>query len=406
MMQRVSPVNAFIQGREARQQYEANQMRNALAQMELQSAPQEMESRNRLADLQAQQITSNMDRQKATEAHSRLQQALSAPNAKAYVMQYEPNLAARLKQDRGIDLNTLDDQSAHQLLSDLARSMAGAAGIAPAAPIQSQEIGGMSVITQGGEFKTANKLPAPYQISQQPGPNGSTILSDGESFKVVEPDSPKQRDQWVTLSPDEMKAQGFSTGSVVQRNANSGEYRVVNRPDSGNRDFTRADKLRDEYNKASEEFIKIGDAYTRVREASKDPSAAGDLSLIFAYMKILDPNSVVREQEFANAQNAAGVPDRVRAAWNKALNGQRLSGPQRQDFINQAYKLYKGQKNRHETTVKRRYKDMAQRWDVNPDDVVGGFDSAYDEPTTAPEVTATGPNGQKLALRNGKWVPL
>jgi len=34
-------------------------------------------------------------------------------------------------------------------------------------------------------------------------------------------------------------------------------------------------------------------------------------------MKILDPGSVVREGEFATAQNSAGIPERIRAKYNR-----------------------------------------------------------------------------------------
>lgn len=81
----------------------------------------------------------------------------------------------------------------------------------------------------------------------------------------------------------------------------------------------------------------------KLRAAAKDPSAAGDLSLIFSFMKILDPGSVVKETEFANAQNATGVPDRIRNTWNKALSGERLSPRQRQDFITSAERLFTAQ---------------------------------------------------------------
>ena len=61
--------------------------------------------------------------------------------------------------------------------------------------------------------------------------------------------------------------------------------------------------------------------------------------MIFAYMKMLDPGSVVREQEFANAQNAAGVPDQVRNAYNKALRGERLNPAQRAEFLRSAKQM-------------------------------------------------------------------
>ncbi|BCV06223.1 MAG: hypothetical protein CM15mV128_240 [Caudoviricetes sp.] len=57
-------------------------------------------------------------------------------------------------------------------------------------------------------------------------------------------------------------------------------------------------------------------------------------------MKVLDPTSVVREGEQATAANAAGVPSRVRNAFNKALTGEKLSLEQRKDFVSTAIKLF------------------------------------------------------------------
>lgn len=78
-------------------------------------------------------------------------------------------------------------------------------------------------------------------------------------------------------------------------------------------------------------------SYRSVLAAAQDPTAAGDLALIFSFMKMLDPGSVVREGEFATAQNAANVPGRVRNAYNRIVDGTRLNTEQRADFVNQAH---------------------------------------------------------------------
>lgn len=72
----------------------------------------------------------------------------------------------------------------------------------------------------------------------------------------------------------------------------------------------------------------------------KNPTAADDIAMIFSYMRMLDPDSVVREGEFATAQNAAGIPDRVANAYNAALRGNRLNPKQRQEFKNSAATVY------------------------------------------------------------------
>ena len=66
----------------------------------------------------------------------------------------------------------------------------------------------------------------------------------------------------------------------------------------------------------------------------------GDLAAIFSYMKTLDPGSTVREGEAASAQNAAGIPERVRNYYNNLISGERLSPEQRADMAQTAITLY------------------------------------------------------------------
>lgn len=101
--------------------------------------------------------------------------------------------------------------------------------------------------------------------------------------------------------------------------------------------------------------------YRNIEGATKSGTAAGDLSAIFAYMKMLDPGSVVREQEFANAQNAAGIPDRVRNLYNQALKGTRLNPTQREEFMAEARRLADGAQDRI-TGVSREYQGIAEEY--------------------------------------------
>lgn len=133
--------------------------------------------------------------------------------------------------------------------------------------------------------------------------------------------------------------------------------------------FGRENTLRSQYLDKTKEYTGIAQAYNKIEAAAKDPSAAGDLSLIFGYMKILDPASVVRETEFANAQNAAGVPDQIRNLWNRALRGERLNENQRDDFVNSAKKLVVSQKDQLDNFNKQ-YTDIAKAYDLDPTKII------------------------------------
>ena len=127
------------------------------------------------------------------------------------------------------------------------------------------------------------------------------------------------------------------------------------------------DSVRKEFLGQIKPYIEISQAYRKIEEATKVPSAAGDVSLVFAFMKILDPGSVVREGEFATAANAAGIPDRVRAQYNAAMRGERLAPTQRADFLNQAKNLARSQKDMFESQLLPQYQYISgQRgYDVN-----------------------------------------
>lgn len=99
-----------------------------------------------------------------------------------------------------------------------------------------------------------------------------------------------------------------------------------------------------------------------------NPTAQDDIAMIFGYMKTLDPTSVVREGEFANAQNAAGVPDTVRNAFNKALNGTRLNPQQRKNMVASAYENYKNYRDAYNQSAEN-YRGYARDSGVNPDHV-------------------------------------
>ncbi len=114
------------------------------------------------------------------------------------------------------------------------------------------------------------------------------------------------------------------------------------------------------------DFYKVRSAYDRVE--SSNPDAAGDIALIFNYMKMLDPGSTVREGEFATAQNAAGVDDKTRNYFNKLMSGERLSAPQRTMFKKQAKSFFDGSSKR-ESSIRKGIGRIAENYGLNKDNI-------------------------------------
>ena len=104
-----------------------------------------------------------------------------------------------------------------------------------------------------------------------------------------------------------------------------------------------ADALRKDFrNEKTLQNAQIAGGFLNQMEAkagkigTPDYKASDDIALIFSFMKTLDPGSTIQQGEYANAQNAGGVPERIVNIYNKARSGEFLTDEQRKDFINTA----------------------------------------------------------------------
>ncbi|MCZ6897640.1 MAG: hypothetical protein O7D95_02875 [Betaproteobacteria bacterium] len=156
--------------------------------------------------------------------------------------------------------------------------------------------------------------------------------------------------------------------------------------------------VRKEFTKQSSDFIKVRASLNKVLSASD--TGPGDVSLIFGFMKIIDPGSTVRESEFATAEQTAGIPERVVLQYNKAIKGDRLSQGQRDNFKAEARNLFNAQ-----LTIQRQlegvFRGLAIRQNMNPDNVVIDFvgDINLDEQLTTEEDLSNLTTEQLLEMR-------
>lgn len=196
-------------------------------------------------------------------------------------------------------------------------------------------------------------------------------------------------------------------------------------------DFGSEADLRGEFMDLVGDFSDVEASYRRILSSADEPSAAGDLALVFNYMKMLDPGSAVRETEFANAQNAAGVPERIRAMYNNLISGEILGETQRADFLNRAGQLYGSQLEQY-NSYGAVFQNLAAQQGLDPNRVVtqrdlpeapggivpiGPYQAPQSQPTQAAPAPAAG-GGEIIAVnpetgervrfnqQTGQWEPM
>jgi len=159
-------------------------------------------------------------------------------------------------------------------------------------------------------------------------------------------------------------------------------------------DFETEQKLRKEFLGIPQvkAFSEQSQAYERIVNSARDPSPAGDLALIFNFMKVLDPGSVVRESEFETAAQATAwlqnseelginVPQPISSAIRKMASGQRLAPEQRQDFLGRAESLYDGAE-RGFMNLKTQYEGKAKAYNLDPERSLADFRRVDDPAAT------------------------
>lgn len=192
-------------------------------------------------------------------------------------------------------------------------------------------------------------------IQEELGPDGWQTVGGGPRFQEPQPRNPiaveGPNGAPVYMPPDEAVGRKPARGVDDQ-------------------DVKTEKQLRSEYMDQSKTFQTVRDMFQTVKAAGAgDNEGVSDIALIYAYMKILDPGSAVREGEYATAQNAGSIPENIANLYNKALSGAKLQPEQRAKYVSEAGKIYESrrtQQKRNEDT----YRALARQYGVDPTRVV------------------------------------
>ena len=134
----------------------------------------------------------------------------------------------------------------------------------------------------------------------------------------------------------------------------------------------------------------IKSAHARIEAAPADGS--GDLALITMYMKMIDPTTGVKEQEFQNAAKSMGLWEKLQG-WGKQVEGTgRLTDQSRAQFKAAAATLKEAAKAAYYREA-RKARERAGRYSgVNPDNVAFKFDEDDPDSVWSGKRTETSPD--------------
>jgi hypothetical protein len=262
-------------------------------------------------------------------------------------------------EQNALDLLQREPENAHQLIR----------GLATLGMTRNKDF--IEAYTARRESERRDQM-QPYVVEEQ-----KAKASQAQSDATIKGEEAKAAPQLVTQKLERGAAEiGLTRAQTVQSIAAAKkltietQMAVAEAASGGDRtkQFEAERQLRREYDNGTKGYQDTMEAYRRMKAATND--GPGDLALIYSYMKMLDPGSVVREGEFATASNSAGLDARVRNIYNKVLNGERLTPGQRKTFLGQSGRLAEAA-GRREKEIRTGLEVVVKNYRLNPENVFG-----------------------------------
>jgi hypothetical protein len=319
---------------------------------------------------------------------------LSSPGAEEQALQDElakfkgesaQSIAAKEGQGRGISVGLIrGQQEKEQTQSNLQQQTLLDRIAAYSAQRQAQLTAAQNEYTMlNAEQERQDKLTAPITA-------GNNILkfnpTTGQYDSVYTAPATAQ-DQPATVQEYEYAKNGGYTGSFLDyqkavkaaNTAPSTDWAGSGTSSSGrtkdSKYLTDAGKLQDDFSQnpvvknfaTAQEGLQFASNFD---VNTNNPSS--DQALIFSFMKVLDPTSVVREGEYATAQQNSGVLAGLGVKLENVINGKVLNRDQREKLISAMQSKYQSDSQAYQGVVDQ-YTQRANSYGIDPADVITSY---------------------------------
>lgn len=213
----------------------------------------------------------------------------------------------------------------------------------------------------------------------------------------------------------------YQIGQDKIRNAIDWAKINADKQNKGTVKFSEISSLRKEFsnipaiknaNEIKRQFGQVTTTYNSYK-AGKLGANAADQTMVTTLNKILDPDSVVRESEFARTAAGQSLLARMEGYANKMTKGGGgLTDVEREDLYNAMQEMYNANQEEAQAYIES-YTDLANRYNINPADIMPrqfynsvpkntGINSKYKEG----DIAVNPKTNARMIYRGGKWINL
>ncbi len=134
--------------------------------------------------------------------------------------------------------------------------------------------------------------------------------------------------------------------------------------------FEQGNRLRKDYMADIKDYRTYGQNLSNLLSYARQGNGVSDVALLYAFNKMLDPTSVVRESEFKNAQSTEGLPTQVANYLQQIRSGERLSPSQRADIVRTGMAVF-AEREKEQQGIETYYRNMMSGLGIAPKTIDG-----------------------------------
>lgn len=188
------------------------------------------------------------------------------------------------------------------------------------------------------------------------------------------------------LNSSQARLQAAETGAAAEARQSLGQPSA----DRGTQ-FTQERQLRTDFTRITDDFRGINNSITVIRTMAQREDAQGDLALIVAFTKIMDPGSVAREGEVTLTQSSASIMQQAGNWLNRIEQGNTvLPAPVRQAFLEASEEMAAAYSSAFDLRAQE-FSDIATDYGLDPSRVIVGHAAAPQTPGVPDQIQQQAP---------------
>lgn len=156
--------------------------------------------------------------------------------------------------------------------------------------------------------------------------------------------------------------------------------------------------MRKDITSRTKNYWEAVDANSKLQTAAQDSSGAGDIALVYSFMKMLDPGSVVRETEFATAARVSGLLQELKNKAKKLKSGEFLSPAERKKYAQLSSQFMQSTEKLRNRIIKE-YDPAIKNYGLNKENIIG----AEPQAETPPQQQTTEAQQKKEIVQTGTF---